>query len=315
MMNLEAEYRNGYFVSAEMKKVWAVQIELLNKLLEVCNKHNLQIWAEGGTLLGTVRHNGFIPWDDDIDVVMLREDYDKLVQIAPEEFDHPYFFQCGYTEKLYPRGHAQLRMDGTTAILPYPAFVDTHQGIFIDIFVLDAVPDNDDEMRRQIMERNAMFDKMQHVFPFDFLHMFRSLSLLRYRRNFVDLFSRYEELFKRYRVEDNEFVSLHSFLVDFDRFLRKKQWYNETIQMPFEDIMLPVPIGYNEILSKQYGDYMSPKKSPSNHGGFWKLDAETPYSDYLPDLKKFYRRNKWRSYIRRINNLVKKVFNNAKGQG
>ena len=75
-MNLETEVRRGYTIPAEMKRVWKVQIDLLKKLLEVCRKHNLHIWAEGGTLLGTVREQGYIPWDDDIDMVMLRDDYE-----------------------------------------------------------------------------------------------------------------------------------------------------------------------------------------------------------------------------------------------
>lgn len=77
-MNLEPETRNNYYISVEMKKVWAVEMQLLKKLLEVCEKHHLKIWAEGGTLLGAVRHQGYIPWDDDIDMAMLRDDYDRL---------------------------------------------------------------------------------------------------------------------------------------------------------------------------------------------------------------------------------------------
>ena len=92
-MNLEKEIRNGYEISADMKKVWAVEMELLKKLLEVCEKHHLRIWAEGGTLLGAVREKGFIPWDDDIDMAMPREDYDKLQTIAKDQFKAPFFFQ------------------------------------------------------------------------------------------------------------------------------------------------------------------------------------------------------------------------------
>ena len=77
-MNLNEEVRNGYLITAETKKVWAVQIDLLKHLVDACQRHNLKIWADGGTLLGTVREHGYIPWDDDIDMFMLREDYERL---------------------------------------------------------------------------------------------------------------------------------------------------------------------------------------------------------------------------------------------
>ena len=117
-MNLEKECRRGYVISVEMKKIWSIQIAMLNKLLEVCKKYHLDIWADSGTLLGAVREKGYIPWDDDIDMVMMRKDYNRLVEVSKNEFLDPYFFQCMFTEKHYHRGHAQLRMKGTTAILP-----------------------------------------------------------------------------------------------------------------------------------------------------------------------------------------------------
>lgn len=112
-MNLEPETRNDYFISSEMKKVWQVELILLKKLLEVCEKYNLKVFAEGGTLLGAIRERGFIPWDDDIDVAMLREDYDKLQDIALNEFKAPYFFQSGYTDESYV-GHIKWNKRNTT---------------------------------------------------------------------------------------------------------------------------------------------------------------------------------------------------------
>lgn len=238
-------------------------------------------------------------------MVMLRPDYDKLVSVATKEFDHPYFFQCGYTEKLYPRGHAQLRMDGTTAILPLPAFVDTHQGVFIDIFPYDAVPDDEKEVNRQIEERNKLLEKMVRSTAFDWFHPFRSMKLLKYKSKFGVLYKEYEDLFRKFKLEDCKNVSCFSFQVLPEKFLRDKHWYDETIFMPFEDIIMPVPIGYHEMLTKQYGDYMVPVKASSYHGGFWKLNADVDYHDYLPELKCYLRAQKVQRTIQRIQKKVR----------
>ena len=132
--------QNRFLITPEKRKIWEIELKLVEKVFEVCRKYNLSIVSSSGTTIGAVRENGFIPWDDDIDLEMLRPDYDKLVSIASKEFQSPFFFQCAYTDKNYVRGHAQVRMNGTAAILRQDIFCDFHQGIFIDIFVFDAVP-------------------------------------------------------------------------------------------------------------------------------------------------------------------------------
>jgi lipopolysaccharide cholinephosphotransferase len=157
-------------------RVWAVLIALLEEFMCVCRRHDISFFVDGGTMLGAIRHKGFIPWDDDIDLIMTRSEYEKLLLVT-NEFKQPYFLQTSFNEPQAARGHAQLRNTNTTAILksemkdgrPCYAF---NQGIFIDIFVLDNIPDDDiaaaDFMkilsrlkRRIIRARDAKFSPLK----------------------------------------------------------------------------------------------------------------------------------------------------------
>ena len=96
---MESEEICGYFVTEQQKKIWNIEINILVEFMRVCNKNNLKFFVAHGTLLGAVRHKGFIPWDDDIDVNMPRKDFDKLVKISKKEFEQPFFFQVVSNDK------------------------------------------------------------------------------------------------------------------------------------------------------------------------------------------------------------------------
>ena len=307
-MNLEQETRNGYFISAEMKKVWAVEMELLEKLLEVCNKHNLKIWAEGGTLLGAVREHGYIPWDDDIDMAMLREDYDKLIAISKKEFTSPYHFQSGHTEPKYPIGHAQLRKDGTTAILKGNEFFSFHQGIFIDIFVYDEIPEDENELANLKKKVSKMRSNLLRYCgnKYRFTHPLYSLKLFFFRMpikiiGYHNYFKKMEDLLKSYKGKE---VACMGFSLDITRFRRNVSAYNKTLFIPFEDIMIPIPSGYDSILTTQYGNYMIPSKAPTFHGGFVVIDTEKSFKEYIPLLRKKAKKE----IIQLRKNKIKKIF-------
>lgn len=296
-MNLDEEIRCGYKVSAQMKHIWNVQMNLLKKLLEACEKHNLRIWASSGTLLGAVRHGGYIPWDDDIDMVMMRDDYNKLLSIASAEFKAPYFFQCAYTETVpYHRGHAQLRMDGTTAILPTDYKLDFHHGIFIDIFVFDAVPEDDKEVTRLIDNIHYWKGKvMQFVsssrFSFNPIHDLKLLRRLIYchTHDFIECYRKYEDALSTYSIADNTYVVKLGLRYDHEYVVKKKlnkNLYAKTIYMPFEDTQMPVPEEYDEVLTVLYGDYMNPNREPTYHGGYLAIDTEKTYEPYLQELRR-----------------------------
>ena len=155
---LEEEVRCGYTVSRKMKEVWAVELDLLAEFDRVCKKYGIKYIASGGTMLGAVRHKGFIPWDDDIDVMMLRDDYEKLLSCANVEFQHPYYFLTTRPNCDWLRGYSKLCNSDTTAILKSQQHMgyQFNQGIFIDIFPLDNVCDNKMRLRWQVFQANIL---------------------------------------------------------------------------------------------------------------------------------------------------------------
>lgn len=295
-MNLEEETRCGYTISAKMKRVWAIQLDLLDELLRVCNKYSLKIWVDGGTLLGTVRHQGYIPWDDDIDLIMLRKDYDRLIKVAGKEFRSPYFFQCAYTENVpYPRGHAQLRKDGTTAILPGDINRSYHQGIFIDIFVLDTLPSNE-KIKNYKLKRIALYRNLLSAYyqqgiwrPSIKATLHRLLNLLYCKtHHFVSTYRKFEQSLNMKSKENSEWLCNLGLLNDRIQIESKKmraEWYDNTLYLPFENLIVPVPKEYDKVLTQLYGDYMTPKQAPSYHGGFMTLDAGKGYQESLEQLR------------------------------
>lgn len=285
-MNLDREIRNGYTIEPEMKRVWSVQLLMVKKLLEVCAKHQLRIWASGGTMIGAVRHGGYIPWDDDIDMKMPREDYDRLVALAATEFNAPLFFQCARTERApYPRGHAQLRYDDTSAILQGGEYDGFHQGIFIDIFPLDYVPadrDSREALSQKIASASVGFALYRRHFKFtthlsDYAEIIRCIRK-RLHTPFSAIYERYENALRS--CPESGYlcmIGLNHHLEFIEKTSIPVECYKETVYFPFEDIQMPVPRGYDQILTTRYGNYMKPVQAPTMHGGFAVLSADKNY--------------------------------------
>lgn len=129
------------------KKVQEVEFDILSKIDLICKKHNLTYFAIGGTALGALRHQGFIPWDDDIDIGMPRKDYEAFLSFAEQELPCGYFLQNFSTEPRTPFYFTKIRKDNTKFVEFYLKDVDIHHGIFVDIFPFDNVP-NDALLRK-----------------------------------------------------------------------------------------------------------------------------------------------------------------------
>lgn len=295
---LEEEIRCGYKITKKMKEVWAVEIDLLCELLRVCNKHNINIFASGGTLLGAIRHKGMIPWDDDIDMMMFRQDYDKLCEVASVEFRKPYFFQTEYTDAGSLRGHAQLRNSNTTAILESETVegVNFNQGIFIDVFPLDSVIE-DKTLRKKQGNMVTKYRRLAYkcarlstrynpnitkgikgriknsIYPI-------SKILLDYINAEEYFYERFEKACQRYNCVNTNVVSTLSLDFYNTSFYKNRKDFEEIIYVPFEFITIPVGKKYDHALKKRYGDYHCIVKSKSLHGRIF-FDTEKPYTEYI----------------------------------
>lgn len=277
-----AEIRDGYFVSRERKNLWAIQLDMLYKVQQICKKYNIKYWADGGTLLGAIRHNGYIPWDDDIDIAMMREDYDRFIEVAKKELNHPYFLQTDWTDETY-YCHAKLRRSDTTCVLvkDVPANFEFNQGIFIDIFPLDMVP-TEEEMYKKYVE---------HLWMIKNGLLFNRSRWWVYERDNYDLYMRckkdrdcFEDARKIFNDTNSPIVANLSLPSVKDEIRKELSDYEKTLYAKFEMLDIPIPYMYDNALTKQYGDYLVPQQGKTKHGELL-YDVEIGYKDsYILDL-------------------------------
>ena len=276
-----------------MNKSQKKQLEILLEVDRICKKNNIKYFLSSGTLLGAVRHKGYIPWDDDIDVVMMRKDYDKLLEIAKDEFKHPIFFQTAYSDRGYLRSHAQIRNSETTAMLANETYkVPFNQGIFLDIFPIDYTSKLYVFNRIKCKCISAFRRVISYVYvvepPTSGKYKIFGKIAAKARKNPVKFYKHFDRLahftlFKSKKVDK----------VTFYRYYRKyrhleEEWFANTVYMPFEFLRVPVPAGYDEILKRYYGEnYMTPRQTAAIHQRFGGLvvDTERPYTEVLEEMK------------------------------
>lgn len=127
----------------QLRQMQLIQLEMLCEVNRICRKHGIKYSLDGGTLLGAVRHKGFIPWDDDIDLIMTRSEYQRFYRVAKEEMDAEKFFLQEYrTDPYYYVGYPRIRRNHTVYMRAGHEHMKYHGGVFIDIFILDNVPDH-----------------------------------------------------------------------------------------------------------------------------------------------------------------------------
>lgn len=275
----QEEVREGFLVEKKMKYAWAAQLEVLKEIDGICMKNGIRYFADSGTLLGAIRHKGFIPWDDDMDIVMLREDYNAFFAVAEKELPVGWIFIDGNERG---QGYGRV-MNGSIDDVGTERIRQFHGCPYIvgvDIFPLDYVPPVKEEEQtwHLLLEYlwilyNDLKKGGEGVAEGELERNLRQAEewcRIRFDRTgnlevqVMRLMNQIAQLYWSKEAEELEMV-----VCDWGgghKYKYKCNWYADSIQVPFENIMVPIPARYHEVLIALYGeDYMTPKRGVADH--------------------------------------------------
>lgn len=273
------ENRDGFLVSQDMKRAWAAQLEVLEEVKRVCAILDIKFYADWGTLLGAVRHHGFIPWDDDMDIAMLRIDYMRFLSEAPALLGKYCEIKSVYND---PEDDTiKARIINGRHICFEPDFLERFHGcpyvVGIDIFPVDNITDDKDALKKQVESLKFLLSTVESV-PEEAPYSVKVLELMKKiektfgipinydNRLRHELKKIYDIVCARYQHENSEEVcSMIDYAEGWD-YHAKRAWYEDVCEMPFENTTIPVPAGYDGLLRIKYGDdYMTPRNVGSSH--------------------------------------------------
>ena len=283
----EEETRDGFTIPAFMKHAWAAQLEMLDKIDRICNEHDIPYFADWGTLLGAVRHKGYIPWDDDIDICMRREDLERFTEVISDYQGIEILTGLNNPDHGF---HANRVLNTTLFNAERDFYKEYHGFPFpagIDIFTLDYVPRDkglEEEMvevvkicttayhLREWLDENSPTDKeyvqkfAEYKTAIDLLETACNMTFSEEYPTKYEFVVLAEEVSGFYSDEDADFLTTIACLGSGMDYYIPKDAYSSSVRLPFENITIPVPLDYDFILRKKYGDdYMTPRKAESGH--------------------------------------------------
>ena len=283
------ETREGFVIAEDMKRAWAAQLEVLEEVKRVCGILGIKFFADWGTLLGAVRHHGFIPWDDDMDIAMLREDYMRFLSEAPVLLEKYYEIKSVYND---PEDDTiKARIINGRRICFEPDFLARFHGcpyvVGIDIFPVDNITDDKRALDKQIESLRFLLRTAESVpekgpYGAEVLELMKKIEKtfgipVNYNNRLKhELKKIYDIVCSLYHDENSaEVCSMIDFAEGWD-YHAKREWYEDICELSFENTTIPVPEGYDGLLQIKYGkDYMTPRKVGSSHDyPFYKSQIE-----------------------------------------
>ncbi len=269
-----------------MNDIQKCELEILIAVDKVCKENKIEYMLSGGTLIGAIRHKGFIPWDDDIDIMMTIDNYKKFLKIGQKALGNKFFIQTTYTDYWY-RTHAKVRMNGTTAIEKEFLNCKMHQGIWIDIFPIIGAKNDPKWLKRMNTAtkfRNAIVsdeyvtgelrNKDYEINPKTKLIMSLPRKIRLAIAKIIDSIT-----MQKYGKYD-----LAAYLWGYGTIMPKfsNDQFDGTVLVDFEGLKFPAPAKWDQYLRLEYGDYMTPPPEDKRNSGHTLLyiDTNKNYTEY-----------------------------------
>lgn len=263
-------------INSELNKLHSLQIMLMEEIKRICDLNCIKYSLTGGSLIGAIRHKGFIPWDDDMDVAMLREDYNIFLVACKTQLDPKFEIQTMDSDENYFYGFAKILLKDTHLVQYCHEKTKQKKGIYVDIFPLDTVPE-DEKKKKKHKITNYLLIKMlsrkgrvevedkyslkKHIafHAIDVLNIFFSMPYLK---------RKLQENMTRYSNEKSCYVCNLCGYYGYDKETTYKAYFEKTINLPFENTEFAVIERYDDFLKHIYGDYMQlpPENKRHTHG-------------------------------------------------
>lgn len=259
----------------QLEKLHTLELKIAKEIKRICEKNGINYFLTAGTVLGAVRHKGFIPWDDDMDIGMLRADYNKFIEACKEDLGSEFFFQTWDTDKEYPFSFGKIRLNNTSFIEKFSENCGAHNGIFVDVFPYDNVPDS--VLKRKIQGKKYFICKRILWMKKGMGENMKEASLIKRIKHYIfkvfSSFFKYEsvkEYFGKIQVKYND-VTTKRVVTDgsysFDKESIDREIVTNLESIQFEDEKFLAYVDRVQYLKKFYGNFMElpPEEERDRH--------------------------------------------------
>ena len=244
-----------------LKKIQNIELEMLKEVDRICRKYSIIYELDGGTLLGAVRYGGFIPWDDDIDIRMLRKDYDRFCDVCQDEFGDKYFWQTYHTDPEYRWGYGRVLKNNTEYCRADHEMINSRNGIFLDIFPCDNMPEKGVQKQiynfRCYIARKIGYSVVGAIYEKNHAKRlaYRVLSLIPIKV----AANEFDRLASKYDNKQTKYVRTPGWHWKQESKGYLRSWLTEYKEIKFEDMVAYAPKDTDGFLRYMYGDdYMTP---------------------------------------------------------